>query len=284
MTVATAQFAYNNSSNSSSVVKALPWKAGESLPKKFANNNNNMGQPEQSLNKMTLMFARRNSASSSSRQLLMNMRHLLQNNRICYNDNTTTESQQVVQQTPKQQQQQPKTKKKSVSFATMADVRIRPTVPHQDICSAWYNDADYSRFDVDRQRTVRALHAVAGDVSQLDATEFCRVGLEKTMTRRQSLQRKLRTMQHSFAVLQQQQFNAQRRLIVDHDVSIQNASEQYSKKTAADVAAMECQQYRMQAHQQQQQARQQQQKPSNNAASRHQHLTSVLDQALQIGL
>lgn len=135
--------------------------------------------------------------------------------------------------------------KKGVSFSTMATVHTRPLTTEVDVSNSWYRDTDYAKFELDRQRTVRRLHSVhKGDVVSLEQTgEYCIFGLERNVSRRSSLQRKYQTMQHSYAVLQQQLANIKNGII--DDISIQAVSEQYSKTTAAELAAREYQRYRM---------------------------------------
>jgi hypothetical protein len=197
--------------------------------------------------------------------------------------------QQLLQPLQSQQSLSNQTKiKKCVSFTTMANVHTIPTATDDDIYHSWYRDIEYQRFEYDRQRTIKVLHSslYKGDIGSLEESgEYCMTGLEKNISKRTSLQRKYQTMQHNYAVLQQQLYNLKHGIQYGGDRSIQLISEQYSKPSAAQLAAHEYQQYLMlldnnQGHPNQQQ--QQQQYHHHHLDRDDRYLTNVFDQALTI--
>lgn len=91
---------------------------------------------------------------------------------------------------------------KTVHFADPeATVNITPYQEVEDIQNSWYRSNDYISFEQDTQLTVLALQNAHGDLRCFDPQEYTITGLEKRLTRRQSLQRKLQTARHVHTVL-----------------------------------------------------------------------------------
>lgn len=260
--------------------KVVPWKAGMSATKaltslKNPSSPNSIGSPSSSSSSTTLLSSRKHAVNN--RRQLMNMMRM--NSAIltppyfssCRDDDSR------VNLTPSSRLYSSVSSssscRKSVSFSTMATVHIRPTPSGDDVANSWYNDQDYAGFERERHQTVHMLHTVHnGSITSLEQDgSHCVTGLEKTLTRRSALQRKYQTMQHSYAVLQQQFVNSQNGVYYD-ERSIQAVSEQYSKPSAADLAAYECQKYLAASQQRQRHVRH-----SDN-------LSGFLDQALSLSL
>ena len=93
--------------------------------------------------------------------------------------------------------------KKSVSFAPTATVTERP-ISAIDLQNMWYDNNEYKYFEFDRRRTILAISQAQGDVNLLNPEEFCVRGLEHQLTSKQCITRKLKTMQYTRFVLDQQ--------------------------------------------------------------------------------
>lgn len=181
---------------------------------------------------------------------------------------------------------EPSAKTSRVTFSTMATVHYRQKASDEEIKNTWYDDDDYASFESNRYDTVRAFHTeYNGNVQALeDKGQDTVLGLEKTLTRRLSLQRKYHTMEHNFAVLEQQSINRRHKNAnqVDYDTTDAHAlrvvSEQFSKLQSADeLTTLGCIQSRIELIQTRNELKKEQR-------SRQQILTDVLDQALSITL
>lgn len=91
---------------------------------------------------------------------------------------------------------------KRVSFASLAYV-INYEQTTEDLQKSWYNTEDYESFARDNQSTVALIHTVHGDLRKLDQ-EICLIGLEKNLTPKQIVTRKLNTARHVQSIVQNQ--------------------------------------------------------------------------------
>jgi hypothetical protein len=100
-----------------------------------------------------------------------------------------------------------KRSKKNVSFSSMATVHTIAVEKQDKETSSWYTKRDYAKFELDRQNTLRLIQTANRFELELLESQgaICMVGLERTLSRRQALQRKYLTMQHRYSVLQEQQ-------------------------------------------------------------------------------
>lgn len=93
--------------------------------------------------------------------------------------------------------------KKSVKFNEVLTVQER-YCSVEDFCNAWYQDRDYCRFKTECAYTLRTVHAVHGDTSQLDSKIFCIRGLEHQLIQRLWQMKKQRKNVLVRSILQQQ--------------------------------------------------------------------------------
>jgi len=110
---------------------------------------------------------------------------------------------------PPPPQQGPKTAShnRRVRFADPETTRIAYTDWNlQDTRNSWYQVPDYTSFEQDSRLTVLALRHVRGDLRRLDPQQYTVMGLEKNLSRKQMLHRKLQTARHVQTVIEQQYF------------------------------------------------------------------------------
>lgn len=74
----------------------------------------------------------------------------------------------------------------------------------RDVRNSWYREADYGHFERDTRHSVLAVRRVRGDLRRLDPGRHTVTGLEKNLSRRQVLSRKLKTVRHVRTVLDRQ--------------------------------------------------------------------------------
>lgn len=91
---------------------------------------------------------------------------------------------------------------KRVSFASLAYV-INYEQSKEDLLHSWYNTEDYESFAQDNQKTVALIHTVHGDLRKLNQ-EICLKGLEKHLTAKQIITRKLNSARHVQSIVQNQ--------------------------------------------------------------------------------
>jgi len=117
---------------------------------------------------------------------------------------TTPKQQQPANPNNSKRDENKDSKKKSVRFAPMLQVRDLYRTP-TDLRHSWYHAAEYTHFDRERRDTVAALAQVGGCARYLDPTQYTLLGLERHIDRQASWRRKLATRQHCHAILQAQQ-------------------------------------------------------------------------------
>lgn len=71
----------------------------------------------------------------------------------------------------------------------------------KELYDAWYHPHDYNAFEATRFQSIAAIVRVQGDLSLLDATEHSMIGLEEQLTRKQILNRRLKTVHYRKLVL-----------------------------------------------------------------------------------
>jgi hypothetical protein len=91
--------------------------------------------------------------------------------------------------------------KKSVSFAPTISVISIVNTP-VDLANAWYETAEYRQFEANRRITIAEINKVHGNLSRLDPTEHCVLGLEEHLNRKQVLVRKLKASHYAQLVLE----------------------------------------------------------------------------------
>jgi hypothetical protein len=120
--------------------------------------------------------------------------------------------------------------KKSVTFSTIACVSMRP-ISRQELDATWIQPEEYSEIERERRRSIHAIKATQGDLSRLDASEYCAKGLEHQLSSsRQLLSRKLKNMQYKKLLLEEQ--NMQRHFGVSDPEALQRLSQLFSEQAS----------------------------------------------------
>ena len=78
-----------------------------------------------------------------------------------------------------------------------------------DLRNSWYQENDYLYFESDNRLTILALRHARGDLRKLDPRRYTVSGLEKILTRRQMVGRKLQTARHVQTVVDAQRHPGQ---------------------------------------------------------------------------
>jgi hypothetical protein len=120
--------------------------------------------------------------------------------------------------------------KKAVQFSKRTTIKVRPRIGKDEVGNMWYRPEEYADFTLSRHQTIRAVveHVKEGaNLCLLDPEKHCLRGLEKNLSKKRILARRLRTAQHTRAVLMEQQ--SQRALGVFDPISLQSVCGYFSR-------------------------------------------------------
>jgi hypothetical protein len=151
--------------------------------------------------------------------------------RICTNNNNTAKSSSVIgglSSTAPWSVPSTRTKK-SVSFATTATVNTR-AMSQPELVAAWIQPDEYAAIEKERRRTMEAVMAANGDMSLLNADEFCIMGLEHQLSTSaaQAAKRRIKNMQFRKLIVDEGRF--QRLCGVSDPAALQSLSEIFSQQ------------------------------------------------------
>jgi hypothetical protein len=98
----------------------------------------------------------------------------------------------------------------------------------EDLSAAWIQPEEYATIEKDRRRTMEAVMVANGDMSLLNADEFCIMGLEHQVSSAQTAKRRVKNMQFRKLIIEEERF--QRRCGFSDPEALQSLSEIFSQQ------------------------------------------------------
>eukprot|EP00977_Amphora_coffeiformis_P009987 scaffold2335_cov175-Amphora_coffeaeformis.AAC.14 len=122
----------------------------------------------------------------------------------------------------------PQKPKKTVSFSTLADVKVRE-ISREELNQCWIQPEEYTEIEEGRKKCLETVkRALLGRAPPPDPSEHCLCGLEQQLSSKQVLERKMKNLQYRRLLLEEQ--HVQRCCGVSDPQALQSLSELFSQQ------------------------------------------------------